>query len=106
MAQNPKYDNDMVNLGYLNKRLGQTEESINKNNSSISQLPKNYSTPPNPPYYKDSLLCYGNKIYRCHNTKLRGEFSWEDWTIVATDDTTISDFINNTYEVENPRTNR
>ena len=100
MAQNPKYDNDMVNLGYLNKRLGQTEESISKNNNSISQLPKNYSTPPNPPYYKDSLLCYGNKIYRCNITKLRGEFSWNDWTIVATDDTTISDFIKNTYEVE------
>ena len=100
MAQNPKYDNDMVNLGYLNKRLGQTEESISKNNNSISQLPKNYSTPPNPPYYKDSLLCYNNKIYRCNTTKLKGEFSWNDWTIVATDDTTISDFINNTYELD------
>lgn len=100
MAQTPKYDNDMVNLGYLNKRLGQTEESINENNNSISQLPKNYSIPPNPPYYKDSLLCYGNKIYKCNTTKLKGEFSWNDWTIVATDDTTISDFINNTYELD------
>lgn len=100
MAQNPKYDNDMINLGYLNKRLGQTEESISKNNNSISQLPKNYSTPPNPPYYKDSLLCYGNKIYRCNTTKLKGEFSWNDWIIVATDDTTVSDFINNTYELD------
>lgn len=100
MSQNPKYDNDIVNLGYLNKRLGQTEESINKNNSSISQIPKNYSTPPNPPYYKDSLLCYGNKIYRCNKTKMNGNFSWNDWTVVATDDTTISDFIKNTYEVE------
>lgn len=100
MTQNPKYDNDMVNLGYLNKRLGQTEESINKNNNSISQLPKNYSIPPNPPYYKDSLLCYGNKIYRCNTTKLKGEFSWNDWTIVATDDTTLSDFVKNTYELD------
>ena len=100
MAQNPKYDNDVVNLGYLNKRLGQTEESINKNNSSISQLPKNYSIPPNPPYYKDSLLCYKNKIYKCNTTKLNGVFSWNDWTIAATDDTTLSDFINNTYELE------
>lgn len=100
MAQNPKYDNDVVNLGYLNKRLGQTEESINKNNNSISQLPKNYSIPPNPPYYKDSLLCYKNKIYKCNTTKLNGVFSWNDWTIAATDDTTLSDFINNTYELE------
>ena len=100
MAQNPKYDNDIVNLGYLNKRLEETEESINDNNNSILQLPKNYSTPPNPPYYKDSLLCYENKIYRCNTTKLKGEFSWKEWSIVATDDTTITDFINNTYEVE------
>lgn len=100
MAQNPKYDNDVVNLGYLNKRLGQTEESINKNNNSISQLPKNYSIPPNPPYYKDSLLCYKNKIYKCNTTKLNGVFSWNDWTIAATDDTTLSNFINNTYELE------
>ena len=101
MAQNPKYDNDMVNLGYLNKRLGQTEEDItNSNNDSIARIPKNYSTPPSPPYYKDSLLCYGNKIYRCNTTKLQGIFSWDDWTIVATDDTTVSDFIKNTYELE------
>ena len=100
MVQNPKYDNDAVNLGYLNKRLGQTEESINKNNDSISQLPKNYSIPPNPPYYKDSLLCYKNKIYKCNTTKLSGVFSWNDWSIAATDDTTVSDFINNIYELE------
>ena len=100
MVQTPKYDNDTVNLGYLNKRLGETEESINNNNNSIAQIPKNYSTPPNPPYYKDSLLCYENKIYRCNITKLKGIFSWNDWSIVATDDSTVSDFINNTYEVE------
>ena len=101
MAQNPKYDNDVVNLGYLNKRLGQAEETINNNNNqSIAQIPKNYSTPPNPPYYKDSLLCYGNKIYRCNNTKIKGTFSWNDWSIAATDDTTVSDFIKNTYEIE------
>lgn len=101
MVQNPKYDNDAVNLGYLNKRLKQSEKDITTdNNNSISKIPKNYSIPPNPPYYKDSLLCYKNKIYKCNTTKLNGVFSWNDWTIAATDDTTLSDFINNTYELE------
>lgn len=100
MAQNPKYDNDLVNLGYLNKRLEQTEKTVNENNKPVSQTLKNYSAPPNPPYYKDSLLCYGNKIYKCNNTKLQGVFSWSDWMIVATDDTTINNFVNNVYEVD------
>ena len=96
MVQNPKYDNDAVNLGYLNKRLKQSEKDITTdNNNSISKIPKNYSIPPNPPYYKDSLLCYKNKIYKCNTTKLSGVFSWNDWSIAATDDTTVSDFINN-----------
>ena len=101
MVQNPKYDNDAVNLGYLNKRLKQSEKDITTdNNNSISKIPKNYSIPPNPPYYKDSLLCYKNKIYKCNTTKLSGVFSWNDWSIAATDDTTVSDFINNIYELE------
>jgi len=101
MVKNPKYDNDLVILGYLNQRLNETEKTVNSNNKEeLSKIPKNYSSPPITPYYKDSLLCYNNKIYRCIASRLQGVFSWDDWSVVATDDTTISDFINNTYEVE------
>lgn len=100
MVQTPKYDNDIVNLGYLNKRLQQVDKASNTEKPQTSETLKNYSAPPNPPYYQDSLLCYGNKIYRCKTTKMQGEFSWSDWTIVATDDTTINNFISNTYEID------
>ena len=101
MNKNPKYDNDLVVLGYLNKRLEETQKALNNNsNNELSKLPKNYSAPPTTPYYKDSLLCYNGKIYKCHTSRLQGLFSWDDWNIVATDDTTLSDFIDNVYEIE------
>lgn len=101
MNKNPKYDNDLVVLGYLNKRLEETQKALNNNsNNELSKLPKNYSAPPTTPYYKDSLLCYNGKIYKCHTSRLQGLFSWDDWNIVATDDTTLSNFINNVYEIE------
>lgn len=93
----PKYDNDTVTLGYLKKALnsGNTE-----NDEKIKQLQKNYSAPPVPPYYKDSILAYNNKVYKCITNRLIGSFSWNDWQVIATDDTTVNNFIENTYSTD------
>ena len=97
ISREPKYDNDYITKGYLDKQLSDSKDAIS---NQIDNLPKSYSVPPNPPYYKDSLLSYNNKLYRCIRDKLMGVFSINDWVVIATDDTTITDFIDNTYSVD------
>lgn len=97
ISREPKYDNDYITKGYLDKQLSDSKDTIS---NQIDNLPKSYSAPPNPPYYKDSLLSYNNKLYRCIRDKLMGVFSINDWVVIATDDTTVTDFIDNTYSVD------
>lgn len=97
ISKEPKYDNDYITKGYLDKQLSDSKDTIS---NQIDNLPKSYSAPPNPPYYKDSLLSYNNKLYRCIRDKLVGVFSINDWVVIATDDTTITDFIDNTYSID------
>lgn len=97
ISREPKYDNDYITKGYLDKQLSDSKNTIS---NQIDNLPKSYSVPPNPPYYKDSLLSYNNKLYQCIRNKLMGVFSINDWVVIATDDTTITDFIDNTYSVD------
>lgn len=97
IIRNPKYDNDYINKGYLDKQLSKEKESVDK---TIEKLPKSYSSPPLTPYYKGSLLNYNGKLYKCIKDKLVGEFSFNDWQIIATDDTSINNFIKNTYSVD------
>ena len=97
ISKEPKYDNDYITKSYLDKQLSDSKDTIN---NIIENLPKSYSAPPNPPYYKDSLLSYNNKLYRCIRDKLMGLFSLNDWVVIATDDKTIIDFIDKTYSVD------
>ena len=96
ITKTPKYDNDLVPLWYLKERLksGDTIEQI------MQSLPQSYSAPPTTPYYKGSTLFYNNKLYRCKKQRLQGAFSWDDWEVIATDDTGLNDFIENTYSVD------
>ncbi len=73
----PKYDEDSVNLGYLNKRLSSTEEKINSQYSNVS---RNYGSKPKPPYYKGDTWIDGNIVYTCINTRTIGLYNDEDWT--------------------------
>lgn len=98
-VKNPKYDNDIVTLGYLNERIGEGIVQPNGQSSS-NNIPKNYSAPPVPPYYVDSLLAYNGKLYKCTTERKSGNFNWEDWTVIATDDTTINNFLKNVYSLD------
>ncbi|MCI9434080.1 MAG: hypothetical protein HFI86_02225 [Bacilli bacterium] len=94
-TKNPKYDNDYVTLGYLNKTLKDESESSNE---KINIIPKNYNAPPNPPYYENSLLVLDGKIYKCIKSRLMGSFNMSDWTIVvSTDD--INESLKAIYDV-------
>ena len=80
MATTPKYDNDYVTLGYLNDTLDtETKETEKK----IGEIPKNYNSPPVPPYYVNSLLLLNGQIYKCIKSRLVGSFNMSDWLLVV-----------------------
>lgn len=78
--QNPKYDNDYVTLGYLKKTINEENSETNK---KIETIPKNYNSPPVPPYYVGSLLLINGTIYRCIKSRLVGSFNMSDWQVVV-----------------------
>lgn len=95
-VKTPKYDNDLVNLGYLKEVLNEkSEETVEK----LENLPQNYSAPPVPPYYENSTLFYDDKIYRCAKTRKIGSFSWDDWILVI-NNKELQNFIDNVYSLD------
>lgn len=79
VTNDPKYDTDAVNLRFLNKRMSEEKESSNK---ELSFYGKNFSSPPNPPYYKGWTYTSNDKIYRCINDRKIGNFNESDWIII------------------------
>lgn len=80
VIQNPKYDNDYVTLGYLKSSM---ETNTTETDKKINEIPKNYNSPPVPPYYQNSLLLLNGQIYKCIKSRLVGSFNMSDWKIVV-----------------------
>lgn len=95
--RNPQYDNDLVTLGYLKNVMN---ESGDETEQLIKMLPKSFNSPPLPPYYVGSVLYYEHQVYRCNKERLQGSFNWEDWSLVATDNAELRNWIDNTYSVD------
>lgn len=72
----PKYDEDVVNLGYLKKKISETEDNINEQYSNVS---KHYASKPQPPYYKGDTWIDGNIVYTCIKDREIGTYNDEDW---------------------------
>lgn len=95
--KNPKYDNDLVTLGYLKN----TFNGEGGDSTDLAKLiPKSYSSPPIPPYNVGAILYYNHYVYRCVTERKQGNFDINDWEIVATDDNALDSFIDNTYLVD------
>lgn len=73
----PVYDEDLVNLGYLKRKISETEDNINGEYSNVS---RHYGSQPVPPYYKGDTWVDGNIVYTCINTRLVGLYTASDWT--------------------------
>ena len=56
----PKYDEDVVNLGYLKKTISETEENVENAYKDVS---RHYASKPQPPYRKGDTWIDGNIIY-------------------------------------------
>ena len=72
----PKYDEDNVNLGYLKKVISNTEDNISKEYSDVS---RHYASKPQPPYHKGDTWIDGNIVYTCINDREIGIYNDEDW---------------------------
>lgn len=71
----PRYDEDVVNLGYLKKVIN--NETSQGGTITIS---RHYSSKPSPPYYAGDTWTEENKTYTCINTRLIGVYTESDWT--------------------------
>lgn len=76
MYNEPKYDEDVVNLGYLNKILGGSTDKTNEN----VRIPKTFATQPKTPYSKGDIWIDGKYVYVCVNSRNVGLFNINDWT--------------------------
>lgn len=97
----PKYDGDSINYGFLKKYLKKynLDETINSSNKG-GTISKVYIVPPNTPYYKGTILIYDNKIYECISDRNIGNFNWNDWKVVAPSDLALNKFIEEIYDVD------
>lgn len=74
MNSDPKYDENVVTLGYLNRLLN---DEIPGQKNAIS---KHYSSRPTPPYKKGDTWIDGNILYACVNSRNFGIYNAADWT--------------------------
>lgn len=72
----PKYDEDVVNLGYLKEKISEAEDNISKQYSNVS---KHYASKPQPPYHKGDTWIDGNIVYTCIKDREIGTYNDEDW---------------------------
>lgn len=77
MIGEPLYDNDLVNLGYLNTRLEGT-------NTLLLSKTQNFGTIPTPPYRKYDTYMGSDGIYICIDERLIGDYNAADWTKAST----------------------
>ena len=85
----PKYDEDVVNLGYLKRILG-----LKDTDTLTIVVTKNYGTAPNPPYNLNDTYMYEGKVYICIKARSVGEFNPNDWVLMA-DDSNLGDYATN-----------
>ena len=76
ISTEPKYDEDIVNLGYLKKALGDTEEDIGEAYKNVS---RHYASRPQPPYRAGDTWTDGDIIYTCINSRDIGVYNDDDW---------------------------
>lgn len=84
MVGEPKYDDDVINLGYLNSRLGKLDTELGNTNTLLLSKTQNFGTLPQPPYHRYDTYMGPDGIYICHTERRIGEYSALDWGKAST----------------------
>ena len=83
----PKYDTDVANKGYVDKIAGGLENNINNGPNSKT---KNFAVQPYPPYRVGDTWTSTNGVYVCVNERLIGNYVVTDWELAKTYNNTKS----------------
>lgn len=84
MVGEPKYDEDVVNLGYLRSVLGTLNTELGDVNELLFSKSQNFGTLPQPPYRRYDTYMGPDGIYICHTERLIGEYNSADWGKAST----------------------
>lgn len=95
-VSDPKYDSDLVNLGYLNKII---KNLSSETTEEIQEYSKNYTKTPFPPYFKNDTWVNQNKLYICIKSREIGSFTLSDWKLVVNGEA-LDNFIKNIYSID------
>ena len=79
MINEPKYDEDLVNFGFLKSALK------NEKKEAPIQANKNFGSEPIPPYYINDTWTQGatGNMYRCVKERLIGKYNPNDWEVAT-----------------------
>lgn len=83
----PKYDTDVANKGYVDKVVGILEDDTS---SGLAGKSKNFGSQPTPPYRLNDTWMNGTDIYICVNERLIGNYVASDWQKASIYDNTKS----------------
>jgi len=72
----PIYDEDVVNLGYLNRKISEAEDNIN---DAYKEVSRHYASKPSTPYNAGDTWIDGDIIYTCINSRSVGNYDENDW---------------------------
>ena len=87
----PKYDTDMANKGYVDKQITNAVNGVEENISSgLNRKSQNFGSQPAPPYRLNDTWMNGTDIYICVNERLIGNFVASDWQKASIYDNTKS----------------
>ncbi len=73
----PYYDEDTVNLGYLNKVISGERDNLAE---ATKNVPKHYGSKPIPPYNAGDTWNNGGTVYVCIHSRALGNYEDSDWT--------------------------
>ena len=87
----PKYDTDMANKGYVDKAIDNAVNDVEEDiDSQMATKSKNFGSQPEPPYRVNDTWMNGTDIYICTTERLIGNFVAADWEKASTYDNTKS----------------
>ena len=90
----PKYDTDPANKGYVDSQSQHIINVINgveeDTNNKLNGKTQNFGSQPTPPYRVNDTWMNGTDIYICINERLIGNFVASDWKKASTYDNTKS----------------
>ena len=87
----PKFDEDLVTLGYLKRAFDESKED------KTDSYSRNFGAQPTPPYHINDTWTSDKGLYKCVRERLIGNFDSLDWELVTIGDQVINNTVDTSY---------